>query len=169
MATKRDDYLLRAIEQLRLMVSAAVKLRDTGKLEQALIALVGAQEKLFARPAPTFMGLELDEQLRLLKIGESPESAHDKCLGYAALLREAGLIYAARDKPEIAASAFQSALSITLTCALEMPSSAASLWPTINELMGRLSVEQLHAPVRELLTRLKILATSNPLTKTLGL
>jgi len=151
MAGKRDDYILRAIEQLRLMVASAVKLRDGGKLDQALLAIVSAQEKLFARPAPAFMGLGLDEQLHLLKIGESPDSAREKCLGYAAVLREAGLVYEARDKDDLALSAFQSALYVTLTVAVESKSSAEALSPKIAELMERVPTDLRHAPVKELL------------------
>jgi hypothetical protein len=154
MAGRRDDYILRAIEQLRLMVSAAVKLRDSGKLDQALIAIVSAQEKLFARPAPAFMGLGLDDQIRLLRIGESPDSAREKCLGYAAVLREAGLVYEARDKPDLAISAFQSALYVTLTVAVEANSTAANHSASIAELLQRVPPDQLHAPVKELLAQL---------------
>ena len=154
MAGKRDDYILRAIEQLRLMVAAAVKLRDGGKLDQALLAIVSAQEKLFARPAPAFMGLGLDEQLRLLKLGESPDSAREKCLGYAAVLREAGLVYEARDKKELAVSAFQSALYITLTVAVESKPVAEALTLSIAELLERVPAEELYAPVKALLAGL---------------
>lgn len=157
MASKRDDYLLRAIEQLRLMVAAAVQLRDSGKLDQALIAMVSAQEKLFARPAPAFMGLDLNEQLHLLKRGESPDTAREKCLGYATVLREAGLIYEARDKDDLAISAFQSALYVTLTVAIESKFSAESLAPAITELLERIPAEHLHAPVKDLLASLSAL------------
>jgi len=162
MAGKRDDYLLRAIEELRRMVAAAVQHRDHGQLDQALIAIVSAQEKLFARPAPAFMGLGLDEQLHLLRLGESPASAREKCLGYAAVLREAGLVYAARDKPELAESAYQSALYVTLTAAIETPSSADELSASIAELLEHVPVNQLHAPVKALLDRL----CPSPPTKT---
>jgi hypothetical protein len=155
MSAKRDDYILRAIEQLRIMVAAAVKLRNGGQLDQALLAIVSAQEKLFARPASAFMRLELDEQLRLLRVGEAPDSAREKCLGYAALLREAGLVYEARDKPELAASAFQSALYIILTVAVEANQPASdNVTATIADLLDRLPIEQLHAPVKDLLAQL---------------
>jgi hypothetical protein len=157
MAGRRDDYILRAVDQLRLMVAAAVKLRDGGKLDQALLAIVSAQEKLYARPAPAFMGLPLDEQLRLLCIDETPQAAHDKCLGYAALLREAGLVYEARDKLDLAASAFQSALYVTLTVAAESRNSAANLRNPLAELLQRVAPQDLHAPVKDLLDRVETL------------
>jgi hypothetical protein len=151
MAGQRDDYILRAIEQLRQLVALAVKMRDTGKLDQALLAVVAAQEKLFARPASEFMGLTLDEQLRLLRIGESEATGRAKCLGYAAALREAGLIYEARDKRDLAASAFQTALYVTLLVAAESRESAAELTASIGELLERVPVESLNEPVKELL------------------
>jgi len=155
MSAKRDDYILRAIEQLRLMVAAAIKLRDGGQLDQALLAIVSAQEKLFARHAPEFMGLGLDEQLDLLRIGEAPDTAREKCLGYATLLREAGLVYQARDKPDLAVSAFQSALYVVLTVAVEsVGPTSDDLAATIAELLDLVPVEQLYAPIRELLSEL---------------
>lgn len=155
MPAKRDDYILRAIEQLRIMVAAAVKLRNGGQLDQALLAIVNAQEKLFARPAAAFMSLELDEQLRLLRVGEAADSAREKGLGYAALLREAGLVYEARDKPELAASAFQSSLYIILTVAVEANQPASDdIAATIADLLDRMPIEQLHAPVKDLLAQL---------------
>ncbi len=154
MSGRRDDYILRAIEQLRLMVAAAVKLRDGGKLDQALLSIVSAQEKLFARPAPAFMSLGLDEQLHLLKVGESPDSAREKCLGYAAILREAGLVYEACGKSDLAQSAFQSALYVNLSIAVESKASTGELMPAIAELLARVPFEDLHAPVKEFLARL---------------
>src|SRR5262245_54113068 len=129
MSGRREDYILKIIEQLRIMVAAAIKLRNGGQLDQALLAIVSAQEKLFARPGPDFMALDLDEQLRLLRLDESPDTAREKCLGYATLLREAGLVYEARDKPDLAVSAFQSALYITLTIAIETADRSVDLLP----------------------------------------
>lgn len=146
------------IEQLRIMVAAAVKLRNGGQLDQALIAVVSAQEKLFARPALEFMGRSLDEQLRLLRLDEPQHSAREKCLGYAALLREAGLIYEARDKPDLATSAFQSALYIMLSVAIEtnqQPTDEIAV--AVADLLSRVPVDQLHAPVKELLAQVATL------------
>lgn len=159
MSARREDYILKIIEQLRIMVAAAVKLRHGDQLDQALLAIVSAQEKLFARPAPEFMALDLDEQLRLLRIDEAPDTAREKCLGYATLLREAGLVYEARDKPELAASAFQSALYIVLTLAVETNRAASDeTAANIADLLDRVPAEQLHPPVKELLSQLAALS-----------
>ena len=155
MAGKRDDFLLRAIDQLRQMVAQAVKLRDSGQLEQALFAIIHAQEGLFARPAQQFMTLGLDEQIRLLKLGESPETGRGKCIGYALSLKEAGLVYEARDKPDLAQGAFQSALYILLVIAVENPRAAEEIKAPIVGLLERVPVEQRHPPLMDLLKQLE--------------
>src|SRR3954469_4260856 len=114
----RDDYILRYLELIRQFLTQAIKLRDGGNLDQALRVLFQAQEKLFARPASEFITRSLDEQLQLLTIGESADNARAKRIGYALLLREAGLIYLQRDRADLAESAFQLALQIMLIVAV---------------------------------------------------
>jgi len=147
----RDDYILRFVELLAKAIAQATKLRQDGKLDQALIVLVAAQERLFARPTAEFATLPLDEQLRLLTISEAPPAARTKCLGYGSLLREAGLIYQARGRPELAASAFELALEITLTVAVRANAVDAELAASVEELLPRIPPEQLHEPTKELL------------------
>lgn len=147
----RDDYILRFIELLAKAIAQTTKLREDGKLDQALIVLVAAQERLFARPTPEFAGLALDQQLRLLTVSEPPPAARTKCLGYGSLLREAGLVYQARGRPELAASAFELSLQITLTVAATAHSADAELTASIQDLLPRIPAEKLHEPTRELL------------------
>ena len=158
----RDDYILRFIELLAKAVAQATKLRQDGKLEQALIVLVAAQERLFARPTPEFAGLPLDEQLRLLTVSEPPASARIKCLGYGSLLREAGLIYQARGRPELATSAFELSLQITLTVAVTANATDAELTASVDELLSRVPVELLHEPTKELLETYTTLDPAGP-------
>ena len=150
----RDDYILRYLELIRQFLAQAVKLRDGGNLDQALRVLFQAQEKLFARPASEFITRSLDEQLRLLTIGESKENARAKRIGYALLLREAGLIYVQRDRKDLAESAFQLALQIMLIVSVEAPTETEEHRPMIEELLSRVRPEQLHPPVTELLAKL---------------
>jgi hypothetical protein len=150
----RDDYILRYLELIRQFLAQAVKLRDGGNLDQALRVLFQAQEKLFARPASEFITRSLDEQLRLLTIGESKENARAKRIGYALLLREAGLIYVQRDRNDLAESAFQLALQIMLIVSVEAPKETEEHRPMIEELLSRVRPEQLHPPVTELLAKL---------------
>ena len=112
-AGQREDYLMRMTEELCEFVARAVLLRDTGQLAQALQIAVQAQERLFARPAAEFAALPVDEQLRLLTLDESPDQARAKCLAYASILEEAGNVYQARGRDDLAASALQLALYVT--------------------------------------------------------
>jgi hypothetical protein len=154
MAGQREDYLLRLIEELRECVTRAVALRNTDQLGQALLTIVAAQERLFARPAADFAARPIDEQLRLLTLDESAETARGKCLAYASILREAAHVYRARGRADLAASADQLALYVVLTVALGNPAQAEELRGSIAELRGRLPEDSLQAPVRELLARL---------------
>lgn len=157
MAARREDYLLQMIGHLRILVAEAVRLRDTGKLNQALQAIVIAQEKLFARPAQVFMTLGLDEQIQLLRQGETPTTAYEKCLGYAELLQEAGVIYQRCDNIILAHSAIQSALYVTLQVVAEKEvAPTESEKDRIRALLDQIPFEQLHAPVKDLLLEINL-------------
>ncbi|HTZ20985.1 MAG TPA: hypothetical protein VMC06_08890 [Opitutaceae bacterium] len=153
MPGERQDYLLRLIEQLRQFVAQALALRQAGKLDEALIALVHAQEKLFVRPAAEFRHLPLDEQLPMLKLGESAETGRNKCIAYAAILEQAGLVYQGKNQDAIAGSAFQLALHVLLLVASEPGAVTPELRSEIARLRERVNVEELNAPTRELLAR----------------
>jgi hypothetical protein len=153
-AGQREDYLLRLIEELREFVARAVALRNTDQLGEALLTVVTAQERLFARPAVDFTSRAIDEQLRLLTIDESAETARGKCLAYASILREAGNVYRALGREDLAASAWQLALYVTLTVAVGNEGKAGELRPAIGDLRARLTDDALQPPVRELLARL---------------
>jgi hypothetical protein len=154
MAIRREDYILELIQELQAFVAQAVNLGDSGKLGEALMTMVRAQEKLFARPMAEFAPLGIDEQLRLLTVSELPERARAKVLAYALLLTEGGKIYGARGRRDLAASAFQLALYATLTVAAGDRDRAGELQPAIADLRSRLTDEELNPPVRELLDRL---------------
>ena len=154
MAIRREDYILELIEELQAFVAQALNLADSGRLGEALMAMVRAQEKLFARPMAEFVSLGIDEQLRLLQLDEAPDRARAKVLAYAALLTESGKIYGGRGRRDLAASAFQLALYATLTVAVGDPGRAAELRPAIAELRDRLPDSTLNPLVRELLDRL---------------
>ena len=136
-------------------MAQAVNLGDSGKLGEALMTMVRAQEKLFARPMAEFAPLGIDEQLRLLTVSELPDKARAKVLAYALLLTEGGKIYGARGRRDLAASAFQLALYATLTVAAgDRERAGEELQPAIADLRSRLTDDQLNPPVRELLDRL---------------
>ncbi len=136
------------------MITQAVAERSEGKLGQALLSALAAQEKLFARPVAEIAARGIDEQLRLLTVDESPVTARAKCLAYAALLQETGRIYAARRRADLAASANQLALYVTLTVGEGDPARRGELRAQIDALLAQLPADQLHPPVQELLARL---------------
>jgi hypothetical protein len=154
MAIRREDYILELIDELQAFVAEALQQGASGKLGEALMTMVRAQEKLFARPTAEFAGLGIDEQLRLLTLNETPEKARAKVLAYAALLTEGGKIYGGRGRRDLAASAFQLALYLTLTVAIGEPARAGQLQPAVADLRGRLGDEPLNPPVQALLARL---------------
>ena len=155
MASAREDYLIRLIEDLRIFVSRAINLRDQGQLGQALQAVVIAQEKLFARPAAEFTVLPIDEQLRLLCLDESPSTARAKCLSYVAMLEEGGNVLQARGRDDMAASAWQLALYVAAWTALSHPVPAGNAPdPALARLRARVPADQLQPPTKALLERL---------------
>jgi uncharacterized protein VirK/YbjX len=152
MPSQKQDYLLRLIEELGLLMAEVVKLRNQESHDAALHTLLQAQERLFARPAQEFMTRSIEEQLRLLVIGESTPNAREKCLMYAALLTEAGHIYTAREQTALASGAYQFALHILLLTALRDPApKAAEDRARISSLLDLLSDDQLATEVQGLL------------------
>ncbi|MDR0902514.1 MAG: hypothetical protein LBM92_07065 [Opitutaceae bacterium] len=112
MCAFQRDYILRLIEQLREFLAEITRLRETGNSEQALNAIIRAQERLFTRPAGEFLPLPPDAQFRLLTRGEPPSDARAKCLAQADLLVETARVYLDKDQPAIASGAWQFALRI---------------------------------------------------------
>jgi hypothetical protein len=153
MPGERQDYLLRLIEQLRQFVAQALALRQAGKLDEALMALAHAQEKLFVRPAAEFRHLPIVDQLRLLTLGESPAAGRDNCVAYATILEQAGLVFQGKDQETLAMSAFQLALHVLLLVAEGAGAVTPELQSGIAMLRERLPAEEINAPTRELLAR----------------
>jgi hypothetical protein len=147
----RDDYILRFIDLLRQAIAQSLKLRQEGRFDQALFTLMVAQEKLFARQAHEFLHLPIEEQLHLLTIGESKEGARTRALAYAALLREAGQIYEAKDRADLAVGAFQLALYVTLKTSSTYGPQDDGWVPAAQELLAKIPADQLQEPVRALL------------------
>jgi len=154
MPSQREDYILRLIEMVGEMLRQVVRLREDGRIQEALWMLIAAQEKLFGRPAEEFVSLPIDEQLRRLTINESAENSRAKRLAYASALREAGLAYQARGEGALAESAFQLALYVTLTVAIEPDAADDHLRVQMAELMTRLAPDRLYPSTLELLARI---------------
>lgn len=123
MAPQRQDYLLRLIEELGRFVHEALRGGEPRRAEAALPALVQAQEKLFARPVAEFVRLTPEAQVDLLADGESPVTAREKCLTYAAILDYAAELYEPAGRPALALASRQWANAIRAIAAARWPGS----------------------------------------------
>jgi hypothetical protein len=149
----REDYILRYLALLRQAIAQMLKLRTARRYTEALDLALQAQEKLFARTTAELSALSLDELLRLLRLDETRETADEKVLAYASLLRETGLVYAAMDRAESAASCFQLALHVMLTVVVGQQAPSDEVRASLRDLLARIPPDQLHDPVKELLER----------------
>ncbi len=148
MCAFQRDYILRLIEQLREFLAEITRLRETGNPDQALTAIIRAQERLFIRPAGEFLALPPDEQFRLLTRAESPADARAKCLAQADLLVETARVYLAKDQPAIASGAWQFALRLLELAATLAPAGSGD----DDGITPRISVAR--AEIRRLETRM---------------
>jgi hypothetical protein len=146
-----EDYLIRHIAMLRQLIRQALGLREEGHFTQALRISMQGLEQLFARPLVDFTHLDIEEQLALLSFQETQENAREKHLGYALLLREAGLCYWELERRDLAFSAFELALHVSLRTAALDEKKDEELGELIVELVSKLPQDSLHAPTRELL------------------
>ena len=71
-------------------------------------------ERLFAMEADPLFQFTPDQHYVMLTEGETPETARDKVLLYAALNLEAGHLYAKIDNRNMARASFLNALRLTL-------------------------------------------------------
>jgi len=147
----QEDYILRLIAMLGEFLRQVTDLRAAGKHEQAMVVLMQAQEKLFGGPFPEIAALSLDEQLQRLSAGFSAKEARERQIGYALLLKEAGICYAYRGNAELAAGAFKMALHIVLGRMAAGEAADADLVKLSGELLASIPPEQIDPPLKELL------------------
>jgi hypothetical protein len=147
----QEDYIERTIVMMRQMLAQIIKLRAAGEHEQAMRVLLQAQEKLFSRSPSAVTSLALDDQLALLVAGLSRDEAREKFVGYALLFREAGLSYWHRDRQDLAAAAFKSALYVLLRASLASPGRDEALVDLIRSTLAATPLEQIDAPIIEML------------------
>jgi hypothetical protein len=121
MATRQSDYLLRMIEQLRQFLAQITRLRRERCHDEALTAVMHAQERLFGLSAERFIGLTPSGQFDLITKGESPEHAREKCLMLVDLLAEAARIYTDKEQPALALGAWRFCLEILEQAAPRLP------------------------------------------------
>ena len=111
---ERQDYLLRLLDELKQFLAEVARFRRAGSHDAALLTLLQAQERLFARPAEQFMALPVEQQVHLLAVDEPAATAREKCLAYATLVIEAGQIYQAKTQSALAHGAYQLAMQVIL-------------------------------------------------------
>ena len=159
MAGQQQDYLLRQIEILgRLAARLRKKVKpldeqDRLELNETLLLALHLQERNFGMPAAKFLRLTADEQVAALRKGESAADGLERCLNYAAILKETAELYAFRGNEDLALGARQLALYFALSVALEKPADARAAETLIDELRADLGEAGLHPPTRELLDR----------------
>lgn len=149
MAGQREDYLLREISRLRVLVAALVNDQRPGDLDHALELALGLQVKLFPNPPAEFLALDAAEQFNRLVAGLPSEAAAEKVQTYAELLFHAAALYEFKDRTDLANGARQLSLHMALLAALELGDTAGD--GMIALLRRSLAGEHLHAPVQELL------------------
>lgn len=154
MPSQREDYIIGQIQLLRQFVARLLRRREEAGMHEAIQLAMHLQEKLFARPAAEFLRLEVSEQIAALKLGESKEAGHAKCLAYATLLKETAALYQIKNQDDLAAGARQLALHVVLRVAVDQPASDTSTNVLLAELTAALGNTELHPPVRELQERL---------------
>ena len=150
MPAQRQDYILGQIQLLGQFVARLLRRRDEAGIQEAIQLALHLQEKLFIMPAAQFLRLEVGEQIAALKLGESKEAGHNKCLSYATLLKETAALYELNSKHDLAAGARQLALYVVLSVAVDQPAGDTSANVLLAELNVSLAGTDLHPPVREL-------------------
>ena len=112
---------MRMIEELRQFLTAILQLRTSGQPDEALSAVLRAQERLSSLPPGQFSALSPAEQFEVLTQGETPDAALPKCLLQADLLIETGRIYEAKRRPVLALGAWNYARQILEMTAARFP------------------------------------------------
>jgi len=151
----QEDYILRQIAMLRLLLARMLRLRSSGRHEEAMALMMQAQETLFGRPLSEIAALPLADQLELLAAGLTPEQAREKQVGYALLLREAGISYAERSRDDLSAGAFKAALHILLNVSIKDGAWDDELVDLIRSTLAATPVEEVDAPIREMLSAIR--------------
>jgi hypothetical protein len=155
MPPQKQDYILRMIEELGQFLAEATKLRDRGHYDAALLTVLQAQERLFARPAQEFIARPVEDQVTLLVIGDTVPNGREKCLAYARLLTEAGVTYQAREQIALALGAYRFALQVLLLAQERLPGLDASrLKERFGALLDQLPEDDLKNEVQALLDQL---------------
>jgi hypothetical protein len=117
----RHDYILNLLDQLREFLAQIVRFREAERPDDALVAILQAQERLFGREASLFAGLAPEEQFHVLTFGEAEGDARGKCLMQVDLLSELARAYAFKEQQALAFGAWQYARQLLEMTAEKFP------------------------------------------------
>ncbi len=155
MLTSRRDYLLRMVEEVTLKLARVIFHRKAGNDEEALEGVVSGCERLFGVDRDRLFQFTPDQQRTVLVLDIPPADAAAKLDLYAALNREAGLIYEAKGKTALASGCFRNALSLVLHARLDFPGETPlECSPKIEELRAHLKADDLNPEIEEMLGKI---------------
>jgi tetratricopeptide (TPR) repeat protein len=110
----RRDYILRMIQEFIQMLSQIQALKKRERWQEAAGAADEASKWLTGLDADSVTRLTETELLAKLIPGETTQAVHDKMLMLAALLKEAGDVATARDRPEQGRACYLKGLDLLL-------------------------------------------------------
>lgn len=150
MAGMREDYVLRGIDRLRVLVAGLLNPpRASAKIDEALQLALELQTKLFPIDAGSFLAMPPAAQFDRLRLKLSEEEAAEKCATYAELLFHTATLYDFSDRHDLASGARQLSLHIALLTEQAFGSEDAHRLAAL--LASGVSRRELAVPVRQLL------------------
>jgi hypothetical protein len=163
MLTSRRDYLLRLIDEAARLLSRLVAQRDQGRPEDALQSLADAFARLFEREFDQVFQFTPEQHYLMLAEDAPPEVARDKRLLYAALSAEAGLLYSALGRPELARAARLNSLRFALRSLRDCPGhDLPAFAPEPAALLATLGTANLDPETAELVRTATALSSPGP-------
>ncbi len=136
----RRDYILRMIEEFFRALSRIAALTRAKQFDLASAAIDEEFQKLLGKGADEIRRLSDTELTARLMEGEPTQAVRDKCLVLATLLKEAGALHAAQNRPAESQACHLKALNLLLGVLLsgettELP----DFVPKVEELMACLA------------------------------
>jgi tetratricopeptide (TPR) repeat protein len=149
----RDDYVMRLAVQLGKALVHILGLSRRKQYPAALAAIEEALDQLLGLKLDAVLGLSAGQLVAFLTLGGT-EASWDKVAFLAALLREAGAIHAAEDRPAESYECYLQALHLLLEVrlreeAIRLPEYA----PSVEEIVARLDAYILPASTNLALMR----------------
>ena len=156
MLTSRRDYILRLIDEVGRLLTQAIFKQKAGAGEAALQTIVMACERLFGLEGDKLFQFTPAQHFLMLTEGETPAAARDKVLLYAALNREAGILYDQVGNRQLTQATRLNALRFTLRARTEFPDhSLPEFAPQVSTLLAELDDTPLDEETTTLLLKFR--------------